>query len=70
MAMKKSLITTFVASLPEVVSGNVIFVAPSSSDAIVKALLSIKKGQNIFADTPALSFDWDTTVSQLSNLYN
>jgi glycosyltransferase involved in cell wall biosynthesis len=70
MAMQKPLITTFIASIPEVVSGKVIFVPPGSSDAIAKALLAIKKNQSIFADTPTLSFHWDDTVSQLSKLYN
>ncbi|MEI6426349.1 MAG: glycosyltransferase family 4 protein, partial [Candidatus Absconditabacteria bacterium] len=70
IAMHKPLITSFVASLPEVVSGKVIFVPPSSSDAITKALISIKKGQNIFADTPALHFNWDDTVTQIRRLYH
>lgn len=69
VAMQKPLITSFIASIPEVVSGNVIFVPPSSSDSLTKALISLKKGQSIFADTPALSFSWDDTVSQLSDLY-
>jgi len=70
VAMQKPLITTFVASIPEVVSGRVVFVPPASSESIANALLSIKKNQSIFADTPTLSFYWDDTVSQLSKLYN
>lgn len=70
VAMQKPLITTFVASIPEVVSGRVVFVPPASSESIANALLSIKKNQSIFADTPTLSFYWDDTVSQLSKLYS
>lgn len=69
IAMGKPLITTFIASIPEVVSGRVVFVPPCSSQAIAEALLSLKKNQNIFLDIPTSYFDWDDTVSKISLLY-
>lgn len=68
-AMGKPLITSFVSSIPEVVAGRVLFVAPNSPEAIATALLKFKKNQDIFSDTLNPYFDWDDTVSQITNLY-
>lgn len=69
VAMGKVLITTFVASIPEVVSGRVVFVQPDSSQAIREALISLKKNQNIFSDIPTSYFYRDDTVTKISLLY-
>ena len=70
IAMNKPLITTFVASIPEVVHGNVIFVAPQSAQWITDALLWFKKNQHIIWDALIPSFDWDITVADIEKLYN
>ena len=69
IAMNKSLITTFVASIPEVVHGNVIFVSPQSPSQISDALLWFRKNQNVLWDALTPSFDWDTTVTDIEKLY-
>lgn len=69
IAMRKMLITTFVASVPEVVSGRVVFVPPCSVNAIAEAILSLKKSQNIFSDIPTSYFYRDDTVSKIELLY-
>jgi glycosyltransferase involved in cell wall biosynthesis len=69
IAMHKPLITTFVASIPEVVSGDVTFVAPQSAQWITDALLWFRKNQHVTWDTLIPSFDWDITVSGIEHLY-
>ena len=69
IAMDKPLITTFVASIPEVVHGNTIFVAPQSSTWIANALLWFRKNQSAIWDALIPSFDWDATVSDIEKLY-
>ena len=64
----KPLITTYVASIPEVVSWNVVFVQPQSSQAIVDG---VKKMQN--NDYPQLqskSFPWSATILWIEEIYD
>jgi len=69
VAMWKPLITTFVASIPEVVSGKVAFVRPGSVSDITTSILNIKKNQQIYSDLPTKTFDWNNTISQIEKLY-
>lgn len=69
VTMWKTLLTTFVASIPEVVSGKVVFIPPCSPLAIENALISLQKNQNIISDIPTSYFYWDDTVSKLTTLY-
>ena len=41
-AMEKPLITTQVSAIPEVVSGNVVFIQPRKSEAIVEAVERVR----------------------------
>ncbi len=68
-SMKKNLITTHVASLPEVVSGSVVFVQPWSSKEILEALLKVKNSQQDIDILPAKIFDRNTTVDEIEKLY-
>ena len=69
VSMDKPLITTFVASIPEVVHGNVSFVAPQSVQWIINALLWFRKNQHVVWDVLTPSFDWDATVLNIEKLY-
>ncbi|HCB51388.1 TPA: hypothetical protein DEP21_02315 [Patescibacteria group bacterium] len=69
VAMDKPLITTYVASLPEVVSGKVVFVRPGSSYDILESLLTIKEDQQIWENLPVKNFSWNTTVDAIEHFY-
>lgn len=69
VAMNKPLITTFVASIPEVVSGKVIFVRPGVSWDILQWIISFQQNQQVWEDLPAKKFDWDVTVDSIEALY-
>ncbi len=69
VAMKKPLITTYVASLPEVLSGTVKFIPPGSKDAIVQAVVE----RHIWQDhihIPPKTFSWEDTIQSLVHLYH
>lgn len=70
-AMKKPLITTDVASIPEVVSGNVRFVSPGNAEEIVDAVKEIMSPdcRTAFAMTGDKIFSWDETVNAIEKLY-
>lgn len=66
-AMKIPLIVSKVDALPEVVSGEVIFIDKPTPTAIVQALDKAQKKQ--FSLIPARSFSWAETVKQYLSLY-
>ncbi len=70
-AMGKPLITTYIASLPEVVRGNVKFIAPSSRREIIQAIL--ERDQWIWNPEYIIwskEFSRNTTVKELIKLYH
>jgi len=70
VAMQKPLLTTHIASIPEVVRGNVKFIAPSSKREIIQAILQrdqrIGKSEYII---PSKEFSRNTTVKEIIKLY-
>ena len=66
-AMGKTLITTQVAAIPEVVSGNVKFVQPCSSEAIVQGIREVRKGKSV--RIAKKEFDRDESVKKVEELY-
>lgn len=69
VAMQKPLITTYVASIPEVVSWKVVFVSPGSSQQIIDAILKIKENQEDIETLPMKKFDRDTTIEIIEEIY-
>ena len=80
-AMKKPLITTDVASIPEVIWGNVKFVSPGNAEEIVKAVKEVEshkvEGRKSNEMIPQKIFpswagprSWDETVNTIEKLYN
>ena len=70
-AMKKPLLTTYIASIPEVVRGNVKFIPPTSKREIIQAILE----RDLWVDNPDYiipykEFSWNTTVKELIKLYH
>lgn len=69
-AMKKPLLTTYIASIPEVVWGNVKFIAPGSKREIIQAILERNEWiQNPEYLLPAKEFSWNATVKEIIKLY-
>ena len=66
-AMWKNLITSNLAAIPEVVSGNVILMSPPSSKWICESIQKIKKWN--FEKIPVKSFNWDDMVDKVEVLY-
>ncbi|MDR0282866.1 MAG: glycosyltransferase family 4 protein [Candidatus Peribacteria bacterium] len=66
-AMKKTLVTTQVAAIPEVVSGNVKFIQPCSSESIVQGIREVRKGKSV--RIAKKEFDRDESVKRLEELY-
>lgn len=70
VAMGKPLLTTYIASIPEVVRGNVKFIAPGSRREIVQAILErdqrIGNQENFIATK---EFSWNATVKEIIKLY-
>ncbi len=69
VAMEKPLITTAVASIPEVVWWLVLFVQPWSSKQILDAILTIKDQQESLPVLPKRDFFWDVTAEKIEDLY-
>ncbi|HBB04563.1 TPA: hypothetical protein DCZ39_06860 [Patescibacteria group bacterium] len=70
VAMGKPLITTYVASLPEVVRGNVKFIAPASKREIIQAILERDtRIQNPEYIIPTKEFSRNDTVRELIKIY-
>ena len=63
----KSLITSYVASIPEVVHGKVVFVEPQSSQAIVDAVVKVKNNNYTHID-PKI-FPREMTIDGVEQLY-
>lgn len=63
----KPLITSYVASIPEVVHGKVVFVEPQSSQAIIDAVIKVKNDQ--FEHIDAKVFPREKTIDGIEQLY-
>jgi teichuronic acid biosynthesis glycosyltransferase TuaC len=71
VAMKKPLLTTSIASIPEVVRGNVKFIAPASKREIIQAILQRdERIGNPDYMVPYKEFSWNTTVKELIKQYH
>jgi hypothetical protein len=69
--MKRPLLTTYIASIPEVVSGNVKFIAPSSKREIIQAILEHDQRINSPEyNIPLKKFSRNTTVKEIIKLYH
>jgi len=66
-AMGKTLITTNIWPLPEVLSGNVIFIRPQNAQAIVKAIETARSGN--IEKIPNKTFSWDVCVEKIEKVY-
>ncbi len=69
ISMEKPLITTSVASLPEVLWWATIFVQPDSCKQILDAILLIKENQQDVEILPVKTFDRDLTVEKIEEIY-
>ena len=65
--MQIPLITTRIASIPEVVSGNVVFIAPKSPKSIIQGVKKLKN-QNFDAVFPKV-FDRTVQYALILSLY-
>lgn len=71
VAMKKPLLTTYIASIPEVVRGNVKFISPASEREIIQAILERDTWiQNPDYMIPYKEFSRNTTVKELIKRYH
>ena len=66
-AMWKNLITSNLAAIPEVVSGNVILMSPPSAKWICESIQKIRKWD--FVKIPDKIFSWNEMVDKVENLY-
>jgi hypothetical protein len=66
-AMWKNLITSNLAAIPEVVSGNVILMSPPSAKWICDAIQKIKSWD--FEKIPEKRFSWDSMIDNIESLY-
>jgi len=66
-AMWKNLITSNLAAIPEVVSGNVILMSPPSSEWICKSIQKIRNWN--FDVIPARKFSWNAMIGKIEILY-
>lgn len=70
VAMKKPLLTTYIASIPEVVRGNVKFIQPSSKREIIESILQREAWiENSEYMISYKEFSRNTTVKELIKLY-
>lgn len=67
-SMQKILITTSVTAIPEVVHGNIVFIEPQSSDAIIQAITNVRN--NIIGSIPQKVFPWKDTIDGIERIYN
>lgn len=70
VAMEKPLITTSVASLPEVLWWATIFIQANSSQQLLDSILMIKENQQDIEILPVKKFDWDTTINMIEEIYD
>ena len=66
-AMWKNLITSNLAAIPEVVSGNVILMSPPSSKWICESIQKIRKWN--FETITRRNFSWEAMINNIENLY-
>jgi len=66
-AMEKPMVVSNVASLPEVVSGKVIFVPPKNSAAIAKACVDVYNRK--YKIIPKKEFTWDDSIANYLKVY-
>ena len=66
-AMWKNLVTSNLAAIPEVVSGNVILMSPPSAKWICDAIQKVKSWN--FEKIPEKRFNWDSMVDNIESLY-
>jgi glycosyltransferase involved in cell wall biosynthesis len=66
-AMWKNLITSNLAAIPEVVSGNVILMSPPSEKWICESIQKIRNWN--FDRIPERKFSWDEMIGKIENLY-
>jgi hypothetical protein len=66
-AMWKNLITSNLAAIPEVVSGNVFLMSPPSSERICESIQKIRNWN--FDRIPDKKFSWSTMVDKVEQLY-
>jgi hypothetical protein len=68
--MQKPLLTTHIASIPEVVRGNLKFIAPSSRREIIQAILERDQwiGDSEYM-IPTKEFSRNTTIKEIIKLY-
>lgn len=64
----KKIVATDAGSLPEVVSGEHIFVRPASAEALADGCLRIFRGQAEYSEPK--SFSWDVAINQLNKIYS
>lgn len=67
VAMGKPLLTTYIASIPEVVRGKVKFIAPGSTKEIVHGVQDMYNGK--YTEIPQKKFSRDDTVKKIEKLY-
>lgn len=68
--MRKPLLTTYIASIPEVVRGNVKFIPPASKREIIHAILERDQWIDNPDDMiPTKEFSRNTTVKELIKHY-
>ncbi|MFA6553690.1 MAG: glycosyltransferase family 4 protein [Patescibacteria group bacterium] len=67
-AMEVPLVATDVGSLPEVVSGKVVFSPSAHSEALAQAILSMHAGQ--YTVLPKKKFVWSDSVGQYVSIYS
>jgi hypothetical protein len=65
--MWKNLITSNLAAIPEVVSGNVILMSPPSSKWICESIQKIRNWN--FDKIPEKKFSWSSMVYKVEQLY-
>lgn len=67
LSLGTPLITTAVASIPEVVGGKVVLIPPENQQAILQAVSRVRKSD--FDPIPSKIFDWDLQFAKLWELY-
>jgi len=68
-AMKKPLITTNVAAIPEVVSGDIMFVEPGSPRQIAQMVTDYFAGNAPVQHIPEKTFTWNACISTVVEVY-
>jgi glycosyltransferase involved in cell wall biosynthesis len=67
-ALEQNLITTNIASIPEIASWKVSFVEPSNSEDIVEKVIALKNGE--FQKIPKKMFFWEDYMKKVIKIYD